>query len=50
MDETMLMGFPSVQEAKSFNQCLLDFGKASGLNTNGQKYQDFFFNMPSITR
>ena len=46
----MLMGYPSVQEASSFQKFLDQFGNASGLEVNVQKSQVFFFNTPSITR
>ena len=50
VDDTMLMGYPSVQEASSFRTCLDQFGNASGLEVNVQKSQVFFFNTRSITR
>ena len=45
----MLMGYPSVQEALSFQTCLDNFGSAYDLEVNAQKSQVFFFNTPSIT-
>ena len=49
VDDTMLMGYPFVQEASSFRKCLDQFGSASGLEFNAQKSKVFFFNTPSIT-
>ena len=37
VDNTMLMGYPSVQEASRFRKCLDQFGNASGLEVNAQK-------------
>ena len=34
VDDTMLMGHPSVQEARAFKKCLTTFAKASGLDIN----------------
>ena len=34
VDDTMLMGYPSVQEARIFKQCLDQFGQAYGLEVN----------------
>ena len=50
VDDTKLMGHPSVQEAGSFKQCLERFGRASSLEVNAQKSQIFFFNTPRVTR
>ena len=44
IDDTMLMGHPSVQEARSFKACLNLFSKASGLDVNRAKSQVFFLN------
>ena len=41
VDDTMLMGYPSVQEATSFRNCLDQFGRASGLEVNAKKYDVF---------
>ena len=35
-DDTMLFGYPSVQEAASFKTCLHQFGQAYGLEVNPQ--------------
>ena len=37
VDDTMLMGHPSVQEAQSFKKSLNLFAKASGLEVNPNK-------------
>ena len=44
VDDTMLMGHPSVQEAQAFKRSLMLFTKASGLEVNPEKSQVFFFN------
>ena len=49
VDDTMLLGYPSVQEAASFKTCLDQFVQASGLEVNPQKSQVFFFNTSRIT-
>ena len=46
----MLMGHPSVQEARAFKTILETFAKASGLEVNPKKSQIFFFNTPLITQ
>ena len=46
----MLMGHPSVQEARAFKSSLYLFAKASGLAVNAEKYQVFFFNTPIVTQ
>ena len=50
VDDTMLMGHPSVQEARAFKSCLAAFAKASGLEVNLEKSQVFFFNTPLISQ
>ena len=50
MDDTMLMGHPSVQEARAFKRSLTLFSKASGLAVNAAKYQVFFLNTTPITQ
>jgi len=50
VDDTMLMGHPSIQEARVVKSCLQLFGKASGLEVNPLKSQVFFFNTPVITQ
>ena len=50
VDDTMLMGHPSVQDVLRFKKYPMEFGKASRLETNDHKYEVFFFNMPRITR
>ena len=50
VDDTMLMGNPSVQEARAFKYCLVTFAKASGLEVSTEKSQLFFFNAPLITQ
>ena len=48
MDDTILMGHPSVQEACAFKKSLTLFAKAYGLAINSKKYQVFFLNMAPI--
>ena len=50
VDDTMLMGRPSIQEARSYKTSLVTFAKASGLEVNPEKSQIFFFNTPLITQ
>eukprot|EP00253_Pinus_taeda_P003053 PITA_03053 len=46
VNDTMLFGYPSVQEASRFKALLNDFSKASGTNVNCHKSQLFFFHTP----
>ena len=50
MDNTMLMGRPSVQEERDFKRCLTIFAKDLGLKVNPEKSQIFFFNTPGVTQ
>ena len=50
MDETMLMGHPSVQEARSFKKCPPLFAKDSGLAVKPNKSQIFFMSTDIITQ
>ena len=50
VDDTMLMGHPSVQEGKSFKKILDLFAQASGLAVNPNKSQVFFVNTPPTTQ
>eukprot|EP00253_Pinus_taeda_P017696 PITA_17696 len=50
VDDNMLFGHPSVQEARSFNAFLNDFSLASGALINRVKSQLFFFNTPPSTQ
>jgi len=50
VDDTMLMGHASVQEAKAIKAVLHLFSQASGLDINVDKSQIFFFNTPGITK
>ena len=50
VDDTMLMGHPSVQEARSFKKSLSLFAKASGLAVNLNKSQVFFLNTTLATQ
>ena len=50
VDDTMLMGNPSFQEARAFKYCLATFGKASGLEVSPKNSQLFFFNSSLITQ
>eukprot|EP00253_Pinus_taeda_P007130 PITA_07130 len=46
VDDTMLFGYPSVQEASRFKALLNDFSEASSTNVNCSKSQIFFFHTP----
>jgi hypothetical protein len=46
VDETLLMGNPTVKEANSILQVLQTFSDASGLDCNKDKSLVFFFNTP----
>jgi exonuclease III len=46
VDDTLLMGSPTVREASSLQEILQTFSEASGLDCNKDKSQIFFFNMP----
>eukprot|EP00253_Pinus_taeda_P035953 PITA_35953 len=46
VDDTMLFGYPSVQEASRFKALLNDFSEASGTDVNCSKSQIFFFHTP----
>jgi len=46
----MLMGHPSIQEAKEIWRCLNIFSRASGLEVNPSKSSIFFFNTPILLR
>ena len=46
----MLMGYPSIQEARKLKDYLSNFVKALGLETNSKKSQVFFFHTPQISR
>lgn len=48
VDDNMLFGFPSAQEARSFKNILNLFFVASGMTVNVSKSQLFFFNTPPI--
>jgi len=50
VDDTMLMGYASVQEAHSLRSGLDMFLEASGLEINEDKSQVFFFNSPQVNR
>eukprot|EP00253_Pinus_taeda_P029767 PITA_29767 len=50
VDDNMLFGHPSAQEARSFNSILEDFSLASGALINKVKSQIFFFNTPPSTQ
>ena len=50
VDDTMLMGHPSIQEARSLKNCLTLFAKASGLAVNQTKSQVFFLNTAPATQ
>ena len=44
MDDTMLMGYSSVQEAKAFKTSLNTLLLGSGIDINKDKSQIYFFN------
>jgi ribonuclease HI len=46
VDDTLLMGSPTVREANSLQAILQTFSDASGLDCNKDKSQIFFFNTP----
>jgi hypothetical protein len=46
VDDTLLMGSPTVREASSLQEILQTFSEASGLDCNKEKSQIFFFNTP----
>jgi len=46
VDDTLLMGNPTVREANSLLEILQTFSDASGLDCNKDKSQIFFFNTP----
>jgi hypothetical protein len=46
VDDTLLMGSPTVREASSLQEILQTFSDASGLDCNKDKSQIFFFNTP----
>ena len=50
VDDTMLMGHPSVQDARAFKLSLSLFVRESGLASNAEKSQIFFYNTPAITQ
>lgn len=50
VDDNMLFGHPSIQEARSFNALLDNFSIASGTLINKFKSQIFFFNTPPTTQ
>jgi len=50
VDENMLFGHPSVQEAHELNSLLPDFSDAFGASINNSKSQVFFFNTPISTQ
>eukprot|EP00253_Pinus_taeda_P007598 PITA_07598 len=48
VDDTIVYGHPSVQEARHLKSLLADFSEASGASINQSKSQIFFFHTPSI--
>ena len=50
VDDNMLVGPSSVQEARGIKDCLNTFLEASGLEINKEKSQTYFFNTPRITK
>lgn len=50
VDDNMLFGHPSVQEARKFNSLLTEFLEASGAKINKAKSQILFFHTPAVTQ
>jgi len=50
VDDTMLFGYPSIQEASCFKALLNDFSEASGTSINSSKSQIFFFHTPPVVK
>ena len=50
IDDTMLMGQPSVQEAHSFKKILNLFARVSGLAVNTKNIRSFFMNTTPIVQ
>eukprot|EP00253_Pinus_taeda_P028735 PITA_28735 len=50
VDDTMLFGYPSVQEACHLKSLLSDFSEASGTHVNSSKSQIFFFHTPPVVK
>eukprot|EP00253_Pinus_taeda_P012127 PITA_12127 len=50
VDDNMIFGYSSVQEARALNSLLLPFSKASGTLINSVKSQIFFFNTHPTTQ
>jgi len=50
VDDNMLFGYPSVQEASLFKSLLNDFSEASGTNVNNAKSQIFFFHTSPVVQ
>eukprot|EP00253_Pinus_taeda_P028233 PITA_28233 len=46
VDDMMLFGYPSAQEAHHLKSLLSDFSEASGMQVNGSKSQIFFLHTP----
>eukprot|EP00253_Pinus_taeda_P035376 PITA_35376 len=50
VDDTMLYGYPSAQEATYLKSLLKEFSDASGLQVNKAKSQIFFFHTPPLVK
>jgi len=50
VDDNLLFGHPSIQEARAFKSLLNTFSDAFGTTINSEKSQIFFFNTPSISQ
>eukprot|EP00253_Pinus_taeda_P029073 PITA_29073 len=50
VDDTMLYGYPSVQEAYHLKSLLSDFSAASGTQVNCSKSHIFFFHTPPVVK
>jgi len=48
LDDNMLFGYPSVQEASLFKSLLNDFSEASGTSVNNAKSQIYFFHTSPV--
>lgn len=50
MDDNMLFGHPSIQEALKLKSFLIEFSDASGASVHSTKSQIFFFHTPAVTQ
>ena len=50
VDDNMVFGYPSIQEASKLKSLLQEFSDASGASINNSKSQIFFFHTPPLTQ